>query len=105
MMTTSSKVRKRAASAPLTFCHTPPLSWQRLSSPVQSVNEEEDPGGMAGTVLLEKRLLVCERLLIVWRWICSTHIGRGLCSCGGGVVECHRRHGVHFSVDQAMLYY
>ena len=30
-----------------------------------------------------ERLSVCERLLIVWRWICSTHTGSGLCGCGG----------------------
>ena len=32
------------------LCHAPPLAWQRPSSPLQSVNEVEDPGGMAGTV-------------------------------------------------------
>ena len=69
------------------------------SSPVQSVSS-----GMAGTIWRE-RLSVCERLLIVWRWICSTHAGSGLCGCGGGVVECHRRHCVPFCVDQAVLYY
>ena len=26
---------------------------------------------------------MCEGLLIVWRWICSTHTGSGLCGCGG----------------------
>ena len=80
----------------------PPLSWRRPSSPV---NEVEDPGGIAGTVWLEERLSVCERLLIVWRWTCSTHAGSGLCGCGGGVVECHRCPCVPFGVDQAVLYY
>ena len=66
-----------------------PEAWQRPSSLVQSVNEFEDPGGMAGTVWLEEKLSVCERLLIVWRWTCSIHTGSGLCVCVGGVVECH----------------
>ena len=44
----------------------PPLARQRPSSPVQSVNEVEEPGGMTDTVLLEERLSVCERLLIVY---------------------------------------
>ena len=66
---------------------------------------------------------MCERLLIVWRWTCSTHAGSGLCGCGGGVVECHRHPCVPFGgerelrlcsvlisllpfgVDQAVLYY
>ena len=30
------------------FVMPPPLTWQRPSSPVQSVNEVEGPGGMAG---------------------------------------------------------
>ena len=63
--------------------------WQRPSCPVQSDNEVEDLGGMAGTVWLEKRLSGCERLLIVWRWICSTHAESWLCGCGGGVMECY----------------
>ena len=37
---------------------------------------------MAGTVCLDERLSVRERLLIVWRWICFTHAGS---CCGGGV--------------------
>ena len=41
-----------------------------------------------GTVWLEERLSVCERWLIVWRWICSTHTTSGLCGCGGGVPGC-----------------
>ena len=57
---------------------------------------------MAGTVWLEERLSVCEKLLIVWRWPCSTHAESGLCR---GVVECHRCHGVPYGVDQAVLYY
>ena len=61
----------------------------RSSSPVQSGG-----GGVAGTVWLEERR---ERLLIVWRWTCSTHAGSG-----GGVVG---RHCVPFGVDQAVLYY
>ena len=57
------------------------LAWQRPSSPIQLVNEVEDPGGM---VWLEERLSVCERFLdllhphrkwVVWLW--------------WGVVECH----------------
>ena len=54
-----------------------PLHWPGRGppSPVQSVNEAEDPGGMAGTVWLKERLSVCERLLNVWRWTCSTHAG------------------------------
>ena len=48
-----------------------PLHWPALLS----VDEVEDPGGMVGTVWLEGRLLVCERLLIVWRWTCSTYVG------------------------------
>ena len=36
-----------------------------------------------GTVWLEGRLSVGERMLIVWRWICSTHTGSGLHGCGG----------------------
>ena len=35
--------------------HAPLLAWQRL---VQLVNEVVDPGGMAGTVWLEERLLI-----------------------------------------------
>ena len=31
----------------------------------------------SGTVWLEERLSVCEILLIVWRWTCSTHTGSG----------------------------
>ena len=85
--------------------HTPPWVWQRPSSLVQSVNEEEDTGGIAGTVWQEERLSVFERLLIVWRWICSIHVGSGLCGCGGGVVECHRHHCVAFGVVLAVLYY
>ena len=81
------------------FATHPPSAWQKPSSPVQSVNDVEDPGG---TVWLEETLSVCERLLIVWKWTCSTHAGSG---CGGGVVECHRRHCVPFGVDQAVLYY
>ena len=42
----------------------------------------EDPCGMA----TGRELSVCERLLIVWKWIYSTHTGSG---CGGVVVECH----------------
>ena len=57
----------------VTFDLVPPLAWDRPYSPVQSVN---DPGGMSGTVWLEERLPVCERLL---RWNCGL---------GGGVVEC-----------------
>ena len=64
---------------PLTF-----LAWKRPSSLVQSVNEVEDPGG---TVWLGETLSVCERLLILWRWTCSTHARTGLC---GGVVELTR---------------
>ena len=41
---------------------------------------------MTGTVWLEERLLVCKRLLIVWRWTCSTQAESGLCD---DVVECH----------------
>ena len=63
---------------PSFFVTPPPLAWQRPSSPVQLVNEVEDPGGMAGTVWLEEMLSVCERL-IVWRWTYSTHAGSGLC--------------------------
>ena len=77
-----------------------PLHWP--GSPVQSVNEVEDPGGIAGTVWLEERLSV---LLIVWRWTCSTHAGSGWCDCCGGVVKCHRSLSVAFGVDQAVLYY
>ena len=43
---------------------------------------------------------MCERLLVVWRWTCSTHAGSGLCGCGR---EFHRRHCVPFGVDQAVL--
>ena len=56
------------------FCPAPALAWQRPSSPVN------DTGGMAGTVWL---LSVCERLLIVWRLICSNHAGCWLCGCVG----------------------
>ena len=42
---------------PLTFAMPPKLAWWRPSSPVQSVNEVEDPGGMAGTVWMEERLI------------------------------------------------
>ena len=62
---------------PLPFSHAPSIG---LAEAFQSVNEVADPGGM---VWLEERLSVCKRLLIVWRWICSTHIGSGLCGCGG----------------------
>ena len=70
-----------APSLGMTFdlCH----GLAEAFSVVQSVNEVEDSHGMAGTVLLEERLSVCERLLIVWKWICSTHAGSGLCGCGG----------------------
>ena len=84
---------------PFTFVTPPPLAWQGPSILVQSVKEMEDPGGMAGTVWLEERLSVCERLL---RLICSTHAGSGLCVCDG---ECHWCHCVPFSVVQAVLYY
>ena len=50
----------------VTFDMPPPLAWQGPSSLVQSVNEVEDQGGMAGTVRLEERLSLCEKL-IVWR--------------------------------------
>ena len=30
---------------------------------------------MAGTVWLEERLSVCERLLNVWRWTCTQEVG------------------------------
>ena len=66
----------------MTFCHIG-LAAAWPSSPVQSVNEMEDPGGIAGTIWLEERLSVCERWL---RWTCSTNAGSGLCGCGGGVV-------------------
>ena len=54
-----------------------------------SVNAVKNQGRMVGTVWLEERLSVCERLLliIVWRWICSTHTGSGLCGCCWGVVD------------------
>ena len=62
----------------------------------QSVSEVKDHGSW-----LEERLAVCERLLIMWRWISSTHTGSGLCGCGGGMVECHC---VMFGVVQVGLY-
>ena len=62
----------------------------------------EDPGGMAGTVWLGEDLSVYEKLLIVWRWICYTNTGSGLCGCGGGVVEYRC---VPFGVVQAVLYW
>ena len=37
--------------------------------PVQSVNEVEHSGGMAGIFLPEEWLSVCEKSLTVWRWI------------------------------------
>ena len=87
-----------APSLDMTFvpCHAPPLAWQRPSSPVQSVNEVEDPGGMVGTVWLEERMSVCERLLIgictqvVWLWW----------GCGGMSLTSF----VPFGVVQAVLY-
>ena len=72
---------------------TSPLAWWRPSSPVWSVNEVENPGGMAGTV---ERLSFCE---IVWRWIYSTHPGSG---CGGGG---HWHNCVPFGVVHAVVYY
>ena len=75
------QVAVRAPSICVTFDLSPrPLNWP--SSPVQSVNEVEDQGGMA------ERLSVCERLLNVWRLSFSTHAGSGLCCCAGGVVKC-----------------
>ena len=65
---------------PLTLDTSLPLAWQRPSILVQS-------GGMAGTIWLEEKLSVCERLMNVWRWICSTHAGSELCGCGGGNVN------------------
>ena len=70
----------------LDLCHAPSIG---LAEAFQSGSVMEDPGGMAGTVWLVERLSVCEMLLIVWRWICSTHAGSGLCGCCGDVVECH----------------
>ena len=81
-----------APSLGVTFDLLPsPLYWpgRGPSVLVQSVNEVEDPGGIVGTVWLEERHSVCERLLIVWGWTCSTHTESGLRGCGGGVVECH----------------
>ena len=54
-----------------------------------SVNAVKNQGRMVGTVWLQERLSVCEMLLliIVWRWICSTHTRSGLCGCGWGVVD------------------
>ena len=34
-----------------------------------------------GTVCLEERLSVCEKLLIVWRWIYSTQVGGVVIAC------------------------
>ena len=42
--------------------HTPSLAWQK---PGPSASEVEDPGGIVGTVWLEERLSVCERVVIV----------------------------------------
>ena len=51
-------------------CHLLPLAWQKPPKPTASVNEDEDAGGIPGTVGQEERLTVC------WK-------GWGL--CGGGV--------------------
>ena len=65
-------------SLSVTFATSPPLAWQRPSSPVQSVNE-------GGHSLVEGELSVCERLLIVWSGFSPPTQESGLCGCGGGV--------------------
>ena len=49
------------------------LHWPYRSKAGLSVNEVEDPGGITVTIWLEEWLSVHERLVIVWRWCCSTH--------------------------------
>ena len=93
----------RAPFHGVTFDRLPrPLHWLCRGPPCpdQSVNEVEDPGEKAGAVWLEETLSVCEKLLIVRRWACTTHAGSGLCDCGTVDVLC-----VPFGVDQAVLYY
>ena len=61
-----------APSLGVTFPMPPPLAWQWPSSPVQSVNEVEEPSGMVGTVWLEERLSV---LLITQEVGCVVVVG------------------------------
>ena len=52
------------------------VAWP--SNTVQSVNEVEGGGPRWNGGHSQESLSVCERLLIVWRWNCSTHAGCGL---------------------------
>ena len=67
-------------SLPFDICHTALTLTLANPNPSQSVN---DPGAIV------RHLSACERLVIVWRWCCSTHPGSGSCHCVGGVVERH----------------
>ena len=54
-----------------------PLAWQNPPKPGLS----EDAGGIGLTSVLEEWLWVHDRLVIVWRWCCSTDAGSELCHC------------------------
>ena len=66
--------------SPLTFGMPPTLAWQK---PPKLVQSGRGPWWNCSHILAEGGLSVYERLLIVWRWCCSTHTESGLCHCGG----------------------
>ena len=82
------RARARAPSLGVTFDLRPlPLPWPGRGPSVLLMRWRTH----VGTVWLEEKLSVCERLLIVWKWTCFTHAGSGGMSSIG--------------VDQVVLYH
>ena len=58
------------------MCVPPPTlshpAWQMLPKPVQSVNEVEDPGRIAGTFWLKEGLSVCQ-MVVDWVEVVLLH--------------------------------